>query len=188
MISVKSLKTVQTTAYVLKILAIIGAVGSFVGALGCLVGSTLLFALERDVIKLVILEEYVTNNAHEYVALGVTLIADAVICIGSGIVCSATADYLKNELADGTPFTLRGAKELMFLGIKTIAFPLGAIILASIICAYANIEETFTNEVEMGLGIALILLSFVFRYGAELEEKLKQVDAPAADALPEADE
>ena len=33
--------------------------------------------------------------------------------------------YFKNELADGNPFTLRGAKELMRLGILTIAIPLG---------------------------------------------------------------
>lgn len=47
--------------------------------------------------------------------------------------------YFKRELADGTPFDLGGAKELMRLGILAICIPIGMQMIAEIV--YAVMEQ-----------------------------------------------
>ena len=83
--------------------------------------------------------------------------------------------YFRTEQADGTPFTKRGADEIRRLGIRTIVLPLVAAILAATVHGVfhlpANAGSDWNNAYSLTMGIALILASLVFRYGAELEEK-----------------
>lgn len=84
--------------------------------------------------------------------------------------------YFVNELASGTPFTFEGAKEMLRLGILTIAVPIASIVSSEIILAvlknFWGVAENseLRADVSVSLGIALIALSFVFKYGAELIE------------------
>ena len=112
--------------------------------------------------------------------ISMLMIATSVVLFANGIIFMYIKKYFKNELTEGTPFTHRGAEELKFLGIRVVVWPLAASILASIICSFANVVEEFDVSVDIGLGIALIFLSFVFHYGAELKEK--------ADALEKSEE
>ena len=97
----------------------------------------------------------------------------AVTCAVHAVLSKLTEIYCKNELADGEPFTLRGAKELMRLGVLTIALPLAATILCAIGVGIA--EHFFPgakdaargNYTSVGLGLGMILLSLFCRYGAE---------------------
>ena len=68
----------------------------------------------------------------------------------------------------GTPFTNKGANEIKGLGIRLIILPLVAIGIISAICATFNAElpETMSNELSVSFGIALIIISIIFRYGA----------------------
>ena len=85
-------------------------------------------------------------------------------------------DLFNHELADGEPFTLSGAKELMRLGILTIVIPLGTVIVCSIGVAiadnvYPGIDKLPIGEFSsVGLGVMMIVLSLFCRYGAELKE------------------
>jgi hypothetical protein len=80
--------------------------------------------------------------------------------------------YFKQELADGTPFTLAGARQVKSLGIKTIVMPLVAVIISAVIyeCFDLTRPGDWGNGTAVVLGIALILFSLVLRYGAELRE------------------
>ena len=62
------------------------------------------------------------------------------ICAGEAVLSKFAEHYFKRELADGTPFNLGGAKELMRLGIFTICIPIGTQIIAEIV--YAVMEQT----------------------------------------------
>lgn len=103
------------------------------------------------------------------------LLCDFVVCLTDGLLLTFGQLYMKHELDDGTPFTTRGADEIKRLGIRIIILPLVAIGIISAICATFNAElpETISNELSISFGIALIIISIIFRYGAELESKVK---------------
>ena len=97
-------------------------------------------------------------------------------CGAEAVLCKFAEAYFKHELADGDPFTLRGAKELLRLGILTVAIPLGTVIVCSIGVAIADnmvpgIDKLSTGEFSsVGLGVMMIVLSLFCRYGAERNE------------------
>lgn len=80
---------------------------------------------------------------------------------------------LKKELADGTPFTQSGADQILRLGIRTIVLPLVAEILRAVFYEVFDVAQALRtdsgNLPSLIMGIVLILVSLIFRYGAELE-------------------
>ena len=176
----KSLHTIQTLAKVGKVLSkvvfvfcIIGIVGSLMGLLSlALVGS------EALIIGGIPITSGIENAAEVSVEMMcVTMIAGMISCIGDVVLAKYAERYFNNELAAGTPFTLEGANELYRLGILAIAIPLGTMIIESIIYGVASaIMEgldgmDYSNDVSISLGITFIIISIIFRYGAELTEK-----------------
>ena len=103
-----------------------------------------------------------------------------IFCAAEAVLSIFAEIYFRNELADGDPFTLRGAKELVRLGILIAAIPLGSVIVCSIGIAIADnffpeIEKlSYDGYASVGLGIMMIVASLFCRYGAEQnEEKMK---------------
>ena len=90
------------------------------------------------------------------------------------------ACYFKKELKAGTPFTLSGAKELLRLGILTVAIPLGCALAANItggiLAGYMPVDRELLssflpdNEGSITLGIMFMLMSLLCRHGAEQKE------------------
>ena len=103
--------------------------------------------------------------------------AGMILCAGEAVLAKFAEHYFKRELADGTPFDLGGAKELMRLGILAICIPIGVQMIAEIV--YAVMEQTMQgvaalqldNTGSVTLGIMFIVLSLICRYGAELHEE-----------------
>ena len=106
------------------------------------------------------------------------LCTDAVSALLSAILLTFAYLYLKAEQADGTPFTHRGAEQIRRLGVRTIVLSIvnvaltKAVFAASALPAYADTDRG--NFSGVTLGITLLLVSLIFRYGAELEEKHAQ--------------
>ncbi len=166
----KSLDIVQKISKVLHILSIIALVGVIVGAVSLIIGGSALLGVpyfdDHNAIKLFVMEfgtKYITD-------LGINLIAESIFLFGLAITLGYIRDYFKHELEDGTPFTHRGANELRKVGIFSLTIPIGALCLTSIVISIAGAEKMITNEYEMTTGVAMILLSFVFHYGADLEK------------------
>ncbi|MDO4544138.1 MAG: hypothetical protein Q4C01_06250 [Clostridia bacterium] len=175
----KSLKTVQAIFKVLKVLATVAAVFCLVGAVILIVSIAVIALLEAgdssEFIKKIV--EW-TGEDYRFNELLATLCAAFTVCISGGLLSLFTLRYFKRELADGTPFTERGAKELLYLGIKHIVTPAVAVLIIAIICACCGVDKTEIDYDFHGFsGVGMILLSFVFKYGAELENKLKERDA-----------
>ena len=96
--------------------------------------------------------------------IGMLMISTSVLTFANGMVFMYAKKYFKNELAEGTPFTHRGADELKFLGIRVVVWPLVASIVSSIICSFANLADEINIFIDIFIGIFLIFLSFVFHY------------------------
>ena len=178
-----TLKTIQTLAKIGKVFSKIIFVCCIVGFCGCIVGIVSL-AIGAEAFKLggVTVHSMIENEAGMNMpTLYASMAVGLIFCAAEAVLCKFAEIYFKNELADGNPFTLRGAKELLRLGILTIAIPLGTGIVCSIGVAiadtiYPGIDKLSIGEFSsVGLGVMLIVLSLFCRYGAELNEAKSEV-------------
>ena len=170
----KTLQTVQKTFRVFQILAKIAFIFSIVGAALCAVGalcavSGLTFGTGLTVFGQPVMS-YGSSSVNYVLA---ALLSDMVILIGDAILLGFTGRYLALEQAEGTPFTENGANTLRRLGIRYIYIPIVTAVIASVIIVAFDAEpgRDISNLPELTTGIALIITSLIFRYGAELEQK-----------------
>ena len=175
----KTLQTIQTISKVLKVISLIIFIFCIIGAVICLLGFLLLLAI-KDIevgnmtIKGMLAEEGASISDGIFAMIVATL-----SCIGGAITAKFAEIYFKNELNAKTPFTYEGAKELQRLGIISIAIPAGTSLLSSIAFAVYRMFDNslasstgYSISIDIGIGIALIIMSVIFKYGAEREEQL----------------
>lgn len=171
----ESLTRIQKTCNVFKVLTKVAMILSIVwgalallGVAGCIIwknGGSLVgcnFDVWQELTHTATLDEMTAR-----------LLSDVVFALTDAILFGCAYGYFKKEQEDGTPFTQTGADAIKKLGIKIIVLPLVAIIIAQIIfeCFGVDTHEDWGNGGSVMLGIMLILVSMVFRYGAELEKK-----------------
>lgn len=175
-----SLSKLQTLYKVAKVLSMIVFVCSIIGFVACLL-SCLLIGTFGDEIVASIAE--ISNNAFNKEETICVLISSIISC-GAEIAISYFAyRYFKNELNDGTPFTIRGSKELLRLGCITIAVSFVVIIaVAMVYLIFSAINGLDTSvSVEgsslIGLGIAFIIISLIYRCVAEKDAQNEKNDS-----------
>lgn len=174
-----SLTAIQKCARVFRVLVRIGLILSIVGAVFGLAALMLWIhwnnAPATGIPQLDQVMQLIDRGSY-YHTLS-TLIADVVGCAFGGALLWLFHRYLAHELADGPPFTFSGASELRRLGVVTIVLPLVSLCLQAI--PYTVYDLSYPNRMENGtsvlLGVALILASLVFRYGAELTRSKEMI-------------
>lgn len=192
----KSLKTVQTVCKVCKVLAEIAFVLLIVGAVLMLAAAIFTGTGNFDALVSsggVVLDDMLqqTGVTQDYmvavfVCLTIMLAAEAVVAKFINV-------YFKHELKAGTPFTFEGAKEMLRLGIITIAVPVGASLVATIVfgimAAGSGLDREFNFEISLGLGLMFLALSPLLKHGTELrlraqyaEEKLAETEVKPTDS------
>lgn len=184
----KSLKAIQVLAKIGKILSKIIFVFCIVGFCLCVAGIISL-AIGLEGLKLggtTIHGLIESETSMSMESLYGVMAVGAVFCVAEAVLSKFAEIYFRNELADGTPFTRRSAKELTRLGILTIAIPMAAAIICSIgvgiaSLAYPEIETLpHVGGTSVGLGIMMIIASLFCRYGAELRGE-KPEETPSAE-------
>ncbi len=187
----KSLKPVQTAAKVLQVLINVALVFVIIGTVFVLLAGGALLSvgeMSETIASMLSPEDLAVFNetfGGSTAAMGTSLLAISVIMIGAAVTLFFASRYFKHELADGTPFTHRGAKELLRVGIIGLAVPAGASLIASIILGVATkfaggTALDISIEIDLTLGIAALVLSFIFHYGADLEETIGVLHAESA--------
>ena len=168
----KSLQTIQTTIKVFMVISLVAMILSFAGAASMLGGVGVLLADEKDLIDsetAMFLINDVAGREERVEALAV-LWCGAVLTITDGIMLSAVFSYLRKELKDGTPFTERGARQVRHLGVKVIVLSFVASVVCGVICGCYGVAapDNIMNLTSVTFGIALIIVSLILKYGAEL--------------------
>ncbi|MFR6011485.1 MAG: hypothetical protein ACLUGN_06830 [Coprococcus sp.] len=104
-----------------------------------------------------------------------TLTAAAVSLLFGGIITAFVYRYFTAELKEGTPFTNAGADKIKQLGIIEIVLSVISMGIVDGIYEKIGLAEwnRFDDAGGITLGICLILLAMVVRYGAELEQKTR---------------
>ena len=121
--------------------------------------------------------DYITKTeeffGYNFYHINAGLFCSTVMCIGQAIISRFGERYFANELKDGTPFTMRGAKELMRLGFidlgVTASVFFTSVIVWGIYQAMSNAlpDYPYDKYFDMGTGIVLLALALIFRCGAE---------------------
>ena len=175
----KSLVTVQKIFRVFQIITKVAMILSFVWAGFAAAGLLLTATCHNSSMIMDRIMESIPGDelAGSYYQIIGVLMADLVLAITDAILFLMAYRYFTQEQADGTPFTYTGAEQIKKLGIRTIVYPLVAIVLAATFYAVFGVSESAMNDLgnltSVMAGIVMILVSFVFRYGAELEEHKK---------------
>ena len=171
----KTLGTVQKALNVFRIIAKIASIFCIVGAALFGVGALCavaqyngghVFGLWGEPLNLF---PDGTDLLKEYVYL----LSITFMLIAQAILLGLTHSYLKSELKDGTPFTEKGADCLKKLGIRFIYIPIIAITVSEVAAVWQGVKitDTIGNFGSVLTGIVLIIVSVIFRYGAELDQK-----------------
>ncbi len=158
-------KNLSTAAF---IISIIGASICLIGlAVSLLASDVKIFGRELE--KLF----YMAPELEER-GLNAALIAAAAYFLIELMLAFESKTYFSNVVKEGTPFTVEGAKELRGLGIKAIIHPGLEIIVDVVISLVLGHIDSFILELGFGagvviaLGVMMVLMSSVCRYGAEL--------------------
>lgn len=102
-----------------------------------------------------------------------TLAAAACSLLFGGILMALTYRYFTAELKEGTPFTSAGADRIKQLGILVLVSSVVSACITDGIYQMIGLAEwnRLDDAGSIPLGVCLILLAAVVRYGAELEER-----------------
>ncbi len=176
----ENLRKVQKICHVLEVIYRVFTIICLVGLVCCIVGVVALsicsfFPNAKSFI--------VEKSDRGFIQLIGLCLTGFVISLAHFIVLKAHRDYFAMVQKVGTPFTMDGARSFRTLGIMNIVVPLVTIVVSAIIGVIFSCAGDVRLDFEFGVGIAMILLSFVFAYGAELEEKK---DAATEQKLPQA--
>lgn len=185
----KTLKTIQTLCKAGKIISKVLFILCIVGAALCAAGIISLAVIPEGIkIDGLTIRGLVQKNAG--VSLGTCYAAMAaaiVLCAGEAVLCKFAELYFKRELAAGTPFTFDGAKELVRLGILTLAVPAVAGLAAAMVFAvmkavFADVTDIrYDHYLSIGMGLAFIFAGLLCRHGAEISA---ESSAPSAEEKP----
>ena len=173
----KSLQTIQKTCKVFQTLTKIAMILCFVGSglllLGLVCG--IVISSTGAVISGNMETLYRLTSSASFFEMVGTLLAEFVLTLTDALLFLHAYRYFSAEQADGTPFSDRGADLMKRLGIMLIVLPAVAVILTDVLCGIfrlsQNVEIDVSNGTSLIMGIMLILVSVILRYGAELEER-----------------
>lgn len=170
-----TLQTIQKTFRAFQILAKIAFIFSIVGASLCAVGALCSVAWHTGGQVFSLFGEPITfyvgrENMRQVMAV---LLSDLVFLATEAVLLGFAGQYFKTEQAAGTPFTENGADLIRRLGVRCIYMPIVAVVIASTITVGLGVERggDISNLPSVVTGILLILVSQIFRYGAELEQR-----------------
>lgn len=167
-----ALEKLQKIFHVFRVLAKAAMILCFVAA-GLAVAALVCLLIWKNGTALYLDGRFVAVSGVAEVHAGIcALLSAAVMTLTDGVLFLFAWQYLKAEEAAGTPFTVSGADTVKKLGIRIIVLPLVAVIISGVI--YGCFGLTPDVDISSGgcviTGGVLILVSLIFRYGAELEE------------------
>ena len=171
----KSLSILQTIAKVVRIVCKVVFILCIVGGVGCLVGLAALLIFGSASALVTAFSDWTTVNVVLTGCFG--CLTGVFGCAGGAVLSRMGERYFEHELAAGTPFTKDGAKELFRLGIASLIVSLSVSVLTAIVCGIFMIFTPAVSDADvsmswsLGTGLTLLLLSVIFRYGAELREQ-----------------
>ena len=168
----KTLSTILTIFKIAGIVAKVIFILCIIGCIGCLIA---LFAIPF-LGSLLPLGIFTEQELQQLSAAYPSCIIGALTCAGEAVCAFFAEKYFKNVQSSGTPFTFDGAKECLHLGCVSIIVSFAVSLAAGIILAIMSLMSMDASQADIEIsasltsGLFLIFLSFIFKYGAELQQ------------------
>lgn len=148
----KSLHTIQKLSKLGEILSKTAFIFAVIGCCGCIAGMLSMGFGNGELLRIgaitlhgLIYEKYGYNGR----SIAATLSGSLLVCAGEAALAKFAESYFRNEQKAETPFTSAGAKELLRLGILTIAVSTGCAMAGSIaegiLAGFMQVENTVEN-------------------------------------------
>lgn len=167
-----NLEKIQKTMKVFQILTMIVMVFAFATAAFTLIGGSIVLTADSLPFSEFLQKLFVdAGQIPSKQELGMILICESATLFLGAVVSIFVYRYFKFELCEGTPFTESGARRITKLGIIFIVTDILTAAFSSAMEKFSFLSERLDNSGSITLGICLILLAMVVRYGAELEQK-----------------
>ena len=171
----KTLQTIQKTCKVFQTLTKIAMILCFVGSglllLGLVCG--IVISSTGAVIAGNMETLYRLTSSASFFEMVGSLLAEFVLTLTDALLFFHAWKYFSAEQADGTPFSQRGADLMKRLGILLIVLPAVATILVGVLHGIFDLTQVEAADVGNGtsvmMGIMLIFVSLILRYGVDLE-------------------
>ena len=168
----KSLQTIQKICKIFQTLTKIAMILCFAGSVLLLLGLICSIVISGNMETL-----YTLTSSNSFLEMVGTLLAEFVLTLTDALLFFHAWKYFSAELADGTPFSHRGADFMNRLGILLIVLPAVAATIVSVLHGIFPLTRIEAADVGNGtsvmMGIMLIFVSLILRYGAELENERK---------------
>lgn len=186
----KSLKTVQTVCKVCKVLAEIAFV-LFVVIVALMLAAAIFTGTGNfDALLLsggVVLDDMLQQTGVTQDYMVAVFVCLTIIIAAEAVVAKFINVYFKHELKAGTPFTFEGAKEMLRLGIITIAVPVGASVISAIYLTVVTADSgdwNFSVKISLGMGLMFLALSPLLKHGTELRLRAQYAEEKLAESKP----
>ncbi len=186
----KSLKTVQAVCKVCKVLAEIAFV-LFVVIVALMLATAIFTGTGNfDALLLsggVVLDDMLQQTGVTQDYMVAVFVCLTIIIAAEAVVAKFINVYFKHELKAGTPFTFEGAKEMLRLGIITIAVPVGASVISAIYLTVVTADSgdwNFSVKISLGMGLMFLALSPLLKHGTELRLRAQYAEEKLAESKP----
>ena len=172
----KTLQIIQKTCKVFQILTKIAMILCFVGSGLLLLGlvSGIVISSTGAVVSGGVETLYMLTASVSFYEMVGTLLTEVVLTLTDALLFLHAYRYFNVEQKDGMPFSHRGADLMKRLGILLIVLPAVGTILVGVLYGIFDLTQNEAADVGNGtsimMGIMLILVSVILRYGAELEK------------------
>ena len=179
----KTLSNILTVFKVLGIIAKVVFILCIVGGAGCLLGLFMLPLASTPFVADALAKAEIGLESSYFAC-----IAGAVVCAGEAVFAFLAEKYCQSVQKEGTPFSIDGSKQCLRLGIASLIIAVAtetALGIASgivlLFSESAAIEADIGGGISLTMGLFLLFLSMIFKYGAELRssaaEKAEQEKA-----------
>jgi len=188
----KNLKTIQLLAKIAYVISSIIFVLSLVGGIGCLVALVLMTAVQG------LGSEFIDLSRSLFDDVGMSMLSILYACIIGTVACVAEAilsfmakKYFKHQLAVGTPFTYECGDKMFKLGLWCLFTPIAMAVFNAIVYVVLFafdpmlLETDFSSTVDISTGVIFLILSVIFKHGAEVAQMRAQTFDPNVAGAPD---
>ena len=175
----KSLKTIQVLAKIAYVISSIVFVFSIIGGVSCVLALVLLGSVKELGTEFVDISRSIFNETGmSMLSVFYACLIGALGCVAGALLSFMSKRYFKTQLDAGTPFTYVCAQKMLKLGLWFVITPIAVSVCSAVmyIVLFAFDPSIFETElsatVDISTGIIFLILSVVFKHGAEIAERL----------------
>ena len=187
----KNLKIIQVLAKIAYVISSIVFVLSLIGSISCVIAIIMLVSVQSLGAEFVDLSRSLFDQSGmSMLSVLYACLLGAIACVSEVVLSLRAKKYFRHQLDVGTPFTYSCGEKMFKLGLWCVIVPVAVAICNAVIYVVFFafdpflIETEFSSVVDVSTGVIFLVLSVVFKHGAEIAERLNKNDDNGGQEIP----